>query len=81
MNRLARMEFVGVTLNRLLKEIDPDILSVGYQYINNVETVKILYRRKINIEVLVTGLNEAELSMEVIRCVSNGYRQINGRTE
>lgn len=28
MNKLKRMEFVSVTLNRLLKEIDPDILTV-----------------------------------------------------
>ena len=74
MNKLKRMEFVSVTLNRLLKEIDPDILTVDYQYLNNVETVKIIYRRKMNAEVLVTGLNEAELSITVIRYVSNEYR-------
>ena len=74
MNKLKRMEFVSVTLNRLLKEIDPDILTVDYQYLNNVETVKIIYRRKMNAEVLVTGLNEAELSITVIRYVANEYR-------
>ena len=64
------MEFVSVTLNKVLKEIDPDILTVGYQYINNMEIIKIIYRRKMNAVVYVTGLNDAYVSLGLIDYVS-----------